>query len=144
MRLKSGREVRIQGEPWALSKVTLPPVQTDDPNAVLAHLSAKEKGIVTTEYENRRLEWAAIVGNKCPHVRLAKRLRSARTMLDTEDIFIELSKYFVEPNAVRAETRPMRSATKLRPPKTSPAAMSGTPTLRPSRSGFGARTAASG
>jgi hypothetical protein len=96
LRHMSGRGVRTLGEPWALTKTTTALVQVEDPKVVLDLLTQKERTLVLTEYENRKTEWNAQVNNKCPHVRLAKRLRTAPTTVDAEEILTELSKYFIE------------------------------------------------
>ena len=103
LRLMSGRGVRTIGEPWALTKSATALVQIEDPRVVLNLLTQKERALVQTEYENRKTEWNAQVNNKCPHVRLAKRLRSAPTMADAEEILTELSKYFVERRRGKAD-----------------------------------------
>lgn len=97
LRLAAGQAVRVQGEPWVLTKLAAPLVQLEDPSVLLSHLTQKERALVQTEYENRKVEWESQVGNKCPHVKLAKRLRAAPSTQDAEDILAELSTYFVEP-----------------------------------------------
>lgn len=69
----------------------------DDPEAILAVLSKREREIVSTEYVNRRAEWEAQVDNKCPHVRLAFRLRAVRSARDATRILRELEAYYARP-----------------------------------------------
>ena len=66
----------------------------DDPERVLGALSKRERELVATEYENRRLEWEAQVGNKCPHVGLAFRLRAATSAQRATALLRTLSGYF--------------------------------------------------
>jgi hypothetical protein len=91
----------------------------DDPGRILALLGKRERELVTTEYENRRLGWEAQVGNKCPHVRLAYRLRAATSARESTDLLKKLSAYYRAPQGGRgARTpRPRRArGPKPRPP----------------------------
>ncbi len=65
----------------------------DEPNALLAELSAREREIVQTEVENRREAWRAHVGNKCPHLRLVRRLRYAPTVDAAADVLAEVERW---------------------------------------------------
>lgn len=53
------------------------------PERILASLQPKERVVVKTEYENRVQMWKSRTGNKCPHVKIESRMRSAATMADT-------------------------------------------------------------
>jgi hypothetical protein len=75
------------------------PTAADSPETVLGKLQKREREIVTTEYENRRHEWEAQSNNKCPHVRLAYRLRSAKSSKDALEILKKLAAYFKRPQA---------------------------------------------
>ena len=108
LRRRVGRGVRRQGAPWALPKSPIPTVLIEDPGVVLGLLSAKERALVLTEYENRKLEWEAQVKNQCPHVRLARRLRTTPTAQDALDILTELGKYIVEPRGKGAPIDALR------------------------------------
>ena len=65
----------------------------DEPSALLAELSAREREIVQTEVENRREAWQAHVGNKCPHLRLVRRLRYAPTVDAAADLLAEVERW---------------------------------------------------
>ncbi|MDE2095940.1 MAG: hypothetical protein KGL39_01685 [Patescibacteria group bacterium] len=65
----------------------------DDPAVVLQLLTPKEREIVKTTYENRMQEWKAQIGNTCPHVRVAARLRRARTLEDAADALDHLMRF---------------------------------------------------
>jgi hypothetical protein len=94
-------------------------VQVDDPSLVMSLLSPRERTLVQTEYENRKQEWAAQIGNKCPHVRLSVRLRRVSTIQEAAEVLSLLSKYFVKAavrdagseGAARSETSAARSET---------------------------------
>jgi hypothetical protein len=88
---------RARGAPGGSLALPSDSVQVDDPGAVLALLSGRERGVVETEYDNRRKEWEASVGNKCPHVRLARRLRAATSAAEALAALAALAVYFVPP-----------------------------------------------
>ena len=69
----------------------------DIPEIVLGQLQKRDREIVALEYENRRHDWEAQSNNKCPHVHLARRLRSARSSTEAVDILKKLSAYFQTP-----------------------------------------------
>ena len=69
----------------------------DDPEAVLGRLTPKERKLVEVEHANRRAAWEAEVSNKCPHVRLAFRLRQATSAREALRLLAELATYFVPP-----------------------------------------------
>lgn len=71
--------------------------RADEPGAILALLKDREKELVEGEYMNRRKEWEAQTNNKCPHVKLAFRLRAVRFARESVRILGDLSAYFVEP-----------------------------------------------
>jgi len=77
----------------------------NDPRALLGPLSKREREIVTTEYANRRAEWEAQTSNRCPHVRLAFRLRAAKTSREALKLLQELSAYYKAPLAKRPRGR---------------------------------------
>ncbi len=91
---------RARGAPGGSLALPSDAVQVNDPDAVLALLSKREREIVEVEYENRRQEWEASVNNKCPHVRLARRLRAATSAEEALAALNELAKYFA-PDAGR-------------------------------------------
>ncbi len=72
-------------------------VRVDNPDTVLELLSPAERGVVAAEYERRLEEWAGSVGNRCPHVRIARRLRAARDARDALRGLAELSRFFAPP-----------------------------------------------
>ncbi|GFR90185.1 BA71V-M1249L, partial [Elysia marginata] len=90
------------GRAHKLSEVLalLGPTAADSPKVVLDQLHEREREIVTLEYENRRHEWEALSNNQCPHVRLAYRLRSAKSSKDAIDTLKALSAYFKRPQAL--------------------------------------------
>lgn len=65
----------------------------DSPERVLGVLPRGGRALVANEYERRRLEWESQVGNKCPHVALAFRLRRARTAREAAEILGRLEEY---------------------------------------------------
>jgi hypothetical protein len=69
-------------------------VQVDDPAAVVAALTKRERAVVETEYENRRKQWEASVANRCPHVLAARRLRTAATAEEANEALRQLEAYF--------------------------------------------------
>ena len=73
-------------------------VQVNDFNAILNALTKREQEIVNKEYERKQNEWSANVNNKCPHVKLARRLRMSPSAALTMEIFKELSVYFSKNN----------------------------------------------
>jgi hypothetical protein len=83
----------------------------DDPNAVLAEI--KKRGgkhsveLVTTEYENRRKEWEMQISNKCPHVKLALKLRTTASIDESLTILHALSKYYKVSNRKKTK-RPQK------------------------------------
>lgn len=85
---------RARGAPGGSLAKPSDSVQVDDPEAVLALLGKREREVVETEYDNRRKEWEAVVGNKCPHVRIARRLRAALSAEAALEALRELEKYF--------------------------------------------------
>jgi hypothetical protein len=85
---------RTTGAPGGSLALATDSVQVDDPEAVLALLSKQERAVVETEYENRRKEWEASVGNKCPHVRIARQLRMATSAEAALKALRNLEKYF--------------------------------------------------
>jgi len=85
---------RTRGAPGGSLAKPSDSVQVDDPEAVLALLGKREREVVETEYDNRRKEWEAVVGNKCPHVRIARRLRAALSAEAALEALRELEKYF--------------------------------------------------
>jgi len=95
---------RARGAPGGSLALPSDSVQVDDPEAVLALLSKREREVVETEYDNRRKEWEASVGNKCPHVRIARRLRAATSAEEALKALRELEKYFA-PAAPRKKGR---------------------------------------
>ena len=96
---------RSRGAPGGSLALPADSVQVDDPEAVLATLSGREREVVETEYANRLAAWAAAVGNKCPHVRIARRLRAATGAEDALKALRELERYF-EPAGRKAEAAP--------------------------------------
>lgn len=68
-----------------------------EPEKVLAALAPKERRLVELEYEGRRAAWEAEVGNKCPHVGLAHRLRRAVSSREGLRLLRELETYFAPP-----------------------------------------------
>jgi hypothetical protein len=99
---------RAKGVATALE--TVGPTAADSPQTVLAQLQKREREVVTTEYANRKHEWEARSANKCPHVRLASRLRSAKTALEATQLLKELSAYFKPPDALPARGAAARRA----------------------------------
>lgn len=65
---------------------------------VLSLLDAREREIVKTEFANQQEMIAAMQNNKCPHIKLLKRLRTSVRILDSYNILTELSKYFNNQN----------------------------------------------
>ena len=92
--LRTATGSRARGAPGGSLAKPSDSVQVDDPEAVLALLSKHERLVVETEYDNRRKVWEAVVGNKCPHVRIARRLRAARSAEAALEALRELEKYF--------------------------------------------------
>ncbi len=74
-------------------------VQVNDPEIVLSLLSKREREVAETEYANRVRAWEAAVSNKCPHLRVARRLRAAPTADAAYAALQELEKYFDESEA---------------------------------------------
>jgi hypothetical protein len=92
---------RARGAPGGRLALPAQAVQVSEPAAVLAPLTAREREVVETEYENRREAWEAAVANKCPHVRLARRLRAAPTAAGALAVLRELEPYFAPDAAPR-------------------------------------------
>ena len=65
----------------------------DDPEKILAGLTKRGRELVTNEYQNRLLEWKSHVGNKCPHIKLATRMRHAKSAREAFRLLEDLSKY---------------------------------------------------
>ena len=84
---------RSRGAPGGSLALAADSVQIDDPDAVLTLLTKREREVVETEYDNRRKEWEATVGNKCPHVRLVRRMRTATSSEDAIKALKELETY---------------------------------------------------
>lgn len=74
----------------------------DDPHSLLSVLTQREREIVETEYDNRQKTWEAQIGNKCPHVRLALRLRAVASVLEAVKILKQLSAYFEDQRVTAA------------------------------------------
>lgn len=74
-------------------------VRADEPDVVLAALAPRERELVLAEFENRRRALAAAAANRCPHVRLAQRLRAAPTAEAALAALDELDKYLAKPAA---------------------------------------------
>jgi hypothetical protein len=94
--LRTATGSRARGAPGGSLALPSDAVQVNDPDAVLALLTAREREVVEVEYENRRQEWEASVGNKCPHVRIARRLRAAASAEEALTALRELEKYLIE------------------------------------------------
>jgi len=75
----------------------------DSPTAILGQLRPRERELVETEFENRKKEWEGQVNNTCPHVRLAFRMRGARTSREAERIRRELAGYYAREPGRRPE-----------------------------------------
>ncbi|HVE14730.1 MAG TPA: hypothetical protein VNI01_15145, partial [Elusimicrobiota bacterium] len=74
-----------------------------DPEAILAGLARAERELVEAEFERRRLAWQAAAANRCPHVRLAVRMRRAPSAEEAARAFAELEGFLApEPAAGRA------------------------------------------
>ena len=93
---------RSRGAPGGSLALPADSVQVDDPEAVLAILSKREREVVETEYANRLAAWKAAVTNNCPHTRIARRLRAATSAEEALKALRELEKYF-EPAGRKAE-----------------------------------------
>ena len=93
--LRTVQGARSRGAPGGSMALPSDRVQVDDPDAVIALLSKREREIVLTEYDNRQKEWVAASDNKCPHVAIARRLRGATSAADASKHLRELTKYFV-------------------------------------------------
>lgn len=78
----------------------------DEPNALLAELAPREREIVQTEVENRREAWQAHVGNKCPHLRLVRRLRYAPTVDAAADALAEVERWASADGKETKQTKP--------------------------------------
>jgi len=85
---------RARGAPGGSLALPSDSVQVNDPEVVLALLSKNERIIVETEYANRCKEWDSLIGNKCPHVRIARQLRAATSARSALSSLNELEKYF--------------------------------------------------
>jgi len=84
---------RARGAPGGSLALPGDSVQVDDPAAVSALLTKHELEVVKTEYDNRIAEWEAAAGNKCPHVRIVRRMRSAANVKDALTALHELEPY---------------------------------------------------
>lgn len=89
---------RSRGAPGGSLALPSESVQVVDPESVIKLLTKKEREIVLIEYENRRKQWEASVGNKCPHIRLAFRMRNATHSKDVLKHLYELEKYITPSN----------------------------------------------
>lgn len=89
---------RSRGAPGGSLALPSESVQVVDPESVIKLLTKKEREIVLIEYENRRKRWEASVGNKCPHIRLAFRMRNATHSKDVLKHLHELEKYITPSN----------------------------------------------
>lgn len=67
--------------------------RVNDPELVLSILTPREREIVKTDYENRLAEWAAQVGNKCPHLGIYRRMLRATTAQEAADTLAKLKPY---------------------------------------------------
>lgn len=96
--LRVATGARARGAPGAALARLSDSIQIDDPEAVLAILTKKERELVETTYANRLKEWDTTISNKCPHVRLARRLRAAPTAADALSAMRDLEKLLASPN----------------------------------------------
>lgn len=106
---------RARGAPGGSLAEVSDAVQVDNPSAVLQLLTKRESEIVITEFENRRLAWEASANNKCPHVRLAKRLREATSAETAATVMRDLAKYLDTP--ATESKRPSRQNGASQPPR---------------------------
>jgi len=90
LRVTTGAQAR--GAPGGGLALLSDNIQIDDPEAVLSVLTKKEKELVESTYTNKIREWDAETNNKCPHVRLARRVRSAPTSQESMAALRELDK----------------------------------------------------
>lgn len=75
-----GRGSRVRNAPGGTLATPSDSVQINDPDAVLMMLTKKEQAVVGVEYDNRQKEWEASVANKCPHIPIVYRLRTASSI----------------------------------------------------------------
>jgi hypothetical protein len=91
LRVSAG--LRAHGAPGGRLADPTASVQADDPGAVLALLSKQERTVVETEYASQLAAWEAEGKNKCPHVQLARKIRSARRAEDARRFLQSLEKF---------------------------------------------------
>ena len=85
---------RARGAPGGSLALPSQALRADDPEAVLAQLSAPERAVVAAEHSNRLRALEASSANRCPHLEPARRLRSAPTAAAALRAFEELAGFF--------------------------------------------------
>ena len=93
--LRTSTGSKSRGAPGGSLATQSASVQINDPEIVLAALSKTEREIVNLEYENKIKEWNAFVGNNCPHIAIALKLRRASSAELAAKLLESLSKYFI-------------------------------------------------
>jgi hypothetical protein len=98
--LRAAAGARVRGAPGAGLARLADSIRVDDPGAVLALLTKREREVVEAEYDNRSREWTATVGNRCPHLRAARKLRGATSAADAQAGLRDLEKFIVAAKAL--------------------------------------------
>jgi hypothetical protein len=75
-------------------EITTKPTILSHANGILSLLKTSERKAVEIEFKRRAEYLEAVLNNKCPHVKLYSRFRSAKGDFDKKKIFKELSEYF--------------------------------------------------